>query len=363
MNTKLWRSTLKATLLGILVAGAFQARAADKVTFGIPNPSGLSDTTAHLALSETLGYFRQEGLEVEMINFKGSAVLLPQVTTKKVDIGWGGPDILITGKQPGRDIVPLRFFFNWLRSSVWEFVVLDSSPIKGLADLKGKKVGVNFLSGGQIPQTKATLASAGLQVGRDVDLIATGYGPPAFLAITSGQVEALSLFEGQHVALENRGTKLRRLKVPERYERLFSDGFYAHDDTINSRGDVLTRFGRAVAKGIVACDANPEACIRALWKLHPEKKPTAGNEDKQLADSTRVLKARFARIMAFEPGAPRQFGQFPEAPWRDYLQTFKEVGQIANASVPLDQLYTNQFVAEFNRFNADEIRQQARSAK
>lgn len=338
------------------------ALGADKVTFGIPNPSGLSDGTAHFAYAMELGYFKQEGLDVELVNFGGSAVLLPQVVTKAIDIGWGGPDILITAKQPGRDALPLRFVYNWLRTSVWEFVVLESSSIKTLADLKGKKVGVNFLSGGQIPQTKATLIDAGLQPGRDVDLIATGYGPPAFLALNSGQVDALCLFEGQHIALENRGTKLRRLQIPEKFSKLFSDGFYAHEDTIKNRGAILARFGRAVTKGIVACDANPQGCVRALWKAYPNKRPADIAEDKALQDAVRGVRARFIRVMP-EPSGTRRFGEFSEQPWRDYLQIFKETNLITTVNVPLEQFYTNQFVPDYNKFDLEEVRKQARAPR
>lgn len=339
------------------------AQTLQKVTVGVPNGIGLTDTTAHLALSMELGYFKDEGIELDLVNFRGTAVLLPQVANKTIDIGWGPPDIAIAGKQPDRDNVPVRFFYNWYRSSIWEFVVLEESPIKSLEDLKGQKVGVNFLSGGQIPQTKAILQSAGLDVGRNVDLIATGYGPPAFLALTSGQVQALALFEGQHVTLENRGTKLRRLKVPAKYEALFTDGFYAHDDTIKNKGKMLAGFGRAVSKGMVACEANPDACVRTLWKLIPSRKPTEGGDEKNLADSVRIMKARFLRLFFFEPNTKPLFGEFPEQPWRDYLQLLKGADQIKSADIPLTNLYTNEFVPAFNDFDREKVRQQALSLK
>jgi NitT/TauT family transport system substrate-binding protein len=334
-----------------------------KITVGAPNGIGLTDTTAHLALTMELGYFKEEGLEIDLVNFRGTAVLLPQVAGKKIDIGWGPPDIVISGKQPDRDNVPIRFFYNWYRSSIWEFAVLEESPIKALEDLKGQTIGVNFLSGGQIPQTKAILKNAGLDVGRDVELIATGYGPPAFLALTTGQVQALALFDGQHVTLENRGTKLRRLKVPAKYEAMFTDGFYAHEDTIKNDGKMLGGFGRAVSKGMVACQANPEACVRALWKLIPSRKPAEGADEKNLADSVRIMKARFLRLFYFDSSITPAFGEFPEQPWRDYLELLKDANQIKTADVTLSNLYTNEFVPTFNNFDSEQVRRQALSLK
>lgn len=339
------------------------AESLEKITVGVPNGIGLTDTTAHIALSMELGYFKEEGLEIDLVNFRGTAVVLPQVAGKEVDIAWGPPDIAIVGKQPNRDNVPIRFFYNWYRASIWEFAVLDESPIKSLEDLKGQKIGVNFLSGGQIPQTKAILQSAGLEVGRNVDLIATGYGPPAFLALTSGEVQALALFDGQHVTLENRGTKLRRLKVPAKYESMFTDGFYAHDDTIKSRGKMLGGFGRALSKGMVACEANPKACIHSLWRLIPNRKPAEGSDEKNLADALRIMQSRFLRLFFFDPNREKLFGEFPEKPWHDYLQLLKDAGQITTTDIPLANLYTNEFVSAFNDFDREKVKQQALSLK
>jgi NitT/TauT family transport system substrate-binding protein len=338
------------------------AYAADKVKFGLPNGIGITETSANFAASVELGYFKDEGLDVDFVVFNGSAVVLPQVVSRTIDIGWGGPDILITGKQPGRDNLPLKFFYNWQRTSIWEFAVLESSQIYELKDLKGKSVGVNFLAGGQIPQTEATLESAGLKVGRDVDLVATGYGPPAFLALTSNRVQALDLLVGQNVLMENRGIKIRRLKIPDKFQRLFSDGFYAHNDTIAARGDVLSRFGRAVAKGTVACEAALDNCIRMLWKMRPNLKPGEGPEDKKLNDAVRVLTASIKQMVAFGADAPRNFGEFTEERWRDYIQIFTETKRIT-ADIPMSELYTSQFVSEFNRFDVAAVRQQALTYK
>ena len=71
---------------------------------------------------------------------------------------------MIKSRQKGRDYLPIKFFYNWMRSSVWEFAVLADGPIRSLQDLKGKKLGINYRGAGNIPQTKATLRSAALNL-------------------------------------------------------------------------------------------------------------------------------------------------------------------------------------------------------
>ena len=67
------------------------AQTLQKITVGVPNGIGLTDTTAHLALTMELGYFKEEGLEIDFVNFRGTAILLPQVAGKTIDIGWARP--------------------------------------------------------------------------------------------------------------------------------------------------------------------------------------------------------------------------------------------------------------------------------
>ena len=354
--------TLVLVVIVGLSASAKFSVAAEKVTLGFPHTVGITSTTMHLVLSKELGYYAAEGLDVEFLYFNGSSITAPQVATKKVDIAWGGASLLIKARQKGRDYLPIKFFYNWLRSSVWEFAVLADGPIRSLQDLKGKKLGISNRGAGNIPQTMAALRSAGLEPGTDVGLVPVGYGAPAFRALTTGAVQALNLFEGMHVILETRGTKLRRLAYDEKFSEMFSDGFYTHDDTIKNRGAMLAKFGRAVTKGIIACEANREACTRAMWKHIPIRKPVKGPEAKHLANSAKVSKARYERILAFEPGTPRKFGEYPAGSWRQFVDVLYAEGELNTRDIPIDTLFTNEFVADFNKFDAVAVRRQARAA-
>ena len=66
---------------------------AEKLVFATPSPTSIS--YAPFAMSFQMGYFKEEGLEVEMVRIKGSGTLVPQVANKSVDIGWPNPDVAI----------------------------------------------------------------------------------------------------------------------------------------------------------------------------------------------------------------------------------------------------------------------------
>jgi NitT/TauT family transport system substrate-binding protein len=350
--------TLAATLTGL----AESALALEKLKFG--TGSAISLTSAPLTMAISMGYFKEEGLDVEVIPFRGgSGVLIPQIVNKSIEVGFPTLDVLMIARQPGRDYMPLKFFYNVTRTSIYEIVVLESSSVKTLADLKGKKIGVGALSWGNIPITKAMLKDAGLDVDKDVELIAVGQGPAAYQALTSGRIDALNLFDVPHAELESLGTKIRRLPVKDRFVQLGSNSLIAHEDTIKSQPQMLARVGRAIAKGTVACNANVPACVKAFWELYPTLKPTQGTEEEKVAKAARVLTTRVEKMLAFPAGGARNLGEFPPQMWKDYIEVLHSAGQLSTTAIPVESLYTNEFIAQFNNFDVDAVVRAARALK
>mgnify|MGYP000328935099 CR=1 FL=1 len=83
-----------------------------------------------------------------------------------------------------------------------------------------------------------------------------------------------------------------------------------------SDDELIARFGRAVSKGSVACDANPTGCLQAFWKHYPDQKPKVGAEadilrvttgdvekGRALAEKTRVGAGELADAATKEAGA------------------------------------------------------------
>ena len=114
------RLLLLALGLWCAAAGAQQ-----KIVFGLVSP--LTVVNGQLLVAKHLGYLAEEGIEVETVVFNGSAVLLPQIVTKRVTVGFPNPDPLVISRQPGKDPLPLKYVYNVIRENVWEFAVLANS--------------------------------------------------------------------------------------------------------------------------------------------------------------------------------------------------------------------------------------------
>lgn len=337
------------------------AMALTKITYGTVTSVVLSQTIPVAA--KGLGFFKDEGLDVNIVPFNGTATLLPQIANGRVQVGYPNPSALIISREPGKDRLPIEYFYNATRAWAWEFVVLADSPVKKITDLKGKQVGVGSLTWGNIPLTRAIFKEFGMEVGKDVQLVPVGVGAPAFLALRRGKIAALNSFDSQMARLEVEGTKIRRLPLPQKYSSLFSNGFVASEDTIKNHPEILAKFGRAIAKASVYCEANTAACIKIFWKLYPNRKPTSGDEETNVKNAVKIFDARFKRYLDFGDSKKRLWGQFPAQPWKDYVDALYEGGQLTTKNIPVETCYTNKLVPEFNKFDAAAIVKEARAAK
>ncbi len=349
--------TFTAALGAVLAMAAFCAGAQTKVTVGLGTAPTLIYGVHYLAQGK--GFFREEGLEVEYVIFDGTATLMPQVAQKRILTAWPNPDVLILSRQPGRDPLPLKCMYNGVRTTAWEYAVLADSPVKTLADLRGRKIGVISLAMGSVPITRSLLGELGMSAGQDYQLVPVGQGATAFRALTEKQVDALNLFDGQHLALEFTGAKIRRLAQPAKYENQFSNCWVVHNQVIREQPDVLARFGRAFAKASVACQANWGECVKNFWATFPAQKPTEGTEEEKLKRGIAILRSRTDKFFTFPSGKPANFGEYYEEDWQNFIDVLHAGGQITSKDMPLAELYTNQFVGEFNKFDKAAVARRA----
>lgn len=359
------RSNLQRLARGTLLVAttlALTATAHAKEKFIFAWPSAINSGVAPLSFARQLGYFDEENLDVQIQVLTGSGVIVPQLLAGKIDAAYSSLEPLVISRQPGKPNFPLRFVYNLFPRSIWEFVVPAGSPIKSLSDLKGKTIGELALSSGNIFMTRAILQDAGV-AWSDVKLQAVGTGVAAFEALRTGQIDVLNLFDTAHVRLEQSGTVIRRLEVPAKMQNLSSHGVQVTEEKLAKSAPQLEGFGRALAKGIIACQANLSACIRAYWANYPELAPKIGTEVQNLKAEVQVLELRMQNLLPPGRGTTQPYGAFTDDDWTQLIEALKTGGEVSNAAIPLNTLYTNALVPAYNRFDVKAVQAQAKAQK
>ncbi len=156
-----------------------------------------------LTLAERLGYFKDEGLNVEIPDFAGGAKSLQALIGGSADIVAGGFDHTI--------------HMQTMAQKLSAFVLLSTNPGISLGiskakaadyawpkDLKGMKVGVTAPGSSSHMMLDHLLASVQL-IPDDVSVIGVGTGPQAVAAMKSGQIDALVNVEPVMTLLEKQG--------------------------------------------------------------------------------------------------------------------------------------------------------------
>lgn len=334
---------------GAIVAAPVEA-GTTKVTIGWPTSTSL--TSAPLFYARELGFFKEEGLEFELLNFRGSGTVVPQVVAKRIMVGFPNPDPLLISQQPDKEAVPVKFFYNMTPKSIWEIVTLADSEVRELADLKGQKLGIGALQWGNVPVSRAMLQDSGLGPD-DYEFVPVGAGSAAFVALKNGSVAALNLFDVVNARLAATGTKIRHLNLPEKFTSLFSNGFIAHEDTLAEDRETLVAFGRAIAKGTVACEANREGCVKAFWKANPEQAPQNPDDPAELATAVKILNARLSKYTSL--ANPMEYGSYDPQVWTDFVEVLHEGGQLSTTDIKPTNVYTNDLVPAINDFDRDAV--------
>lgn len=329
---------------------------AEKVVFAWPGAG--SSSLAPFSFARELGYFAEENIEMEVINLSGAAVVIPQLLSGAVFTTYIALDPLVIARQPGKPNFDIRYAYKGVRNSAWQIAVMADSPYHEIKDLGGKTIGVGALTFGNVPMTKALLNRAGVKA----EIVAVGVGAPAFHAFRTGKIDALNLWDVQNAQLEQEGTKIRRLPFPPEFVGVTSHSMPFSNKMIRERPDLIARFGRAVAKGTVACVANPEGCLDAYWKEYPQTKP-AGSHADAVKFEMPLMQARLQNLIYWDQGERHDFGAFSDKDWEVSIESLLAGGLIETPNIDYKTLYTNEFVKEFNKFDRDAVTAKAKAYK
>jgi NitT/TauT family transport system substrate-binding protein len=161
-------------------------------------PPSTNNYPSHFA--QWLGYFHDEGLDVEISQIAGASKVLEAVVGGSADVGGGVYEQAIQMAAEGRDVIS---FVSLLRSPNFALVALPDRGVKSIADLKGKIAGVSSVGSPSQFYLNRLLSAASVPVD-SVSATTVGMGATAMASVEHGQVDAAILFGSAITALQAR---------------------------------------------------------------------------------------------------------------------------------------------------------------
>jgi NitT/TauT family transport system substrate-binding protein len=156
-----------------------------------------------LTISEQLGYFKAEGLDVEISDFAGGARALQAVVGGSADVCSGAYEHTIN--MQAKNQLFQAFVLQGRAPQIAFGVSSKNMPdYKSIADLKGKKIGVSAPGSSTNMMANLVLSRGGLKAS-DVSFVGVGTAAGALTALRSGQIDAMSNTDPVMTMLEQRG--------------------------------------------------------------------------------------------------------------------------------------------------------------
>lgn len=291
-----------------------------------------------LTIAEQLGYFKDEGLQVEISDFAGGAKALQALVGGSADVVSGAYEHTINMQAKGQMIT--AFVLQGRAPQIVFGVSTKTMPnYKDIADLKGKKIGVTAPGSSTNIVANFVLAKGGLKP-TDVSFIGVGTASGALSAMRSGQIDAISNLDPVVTMLEEK----KDIKV------------IADTRTLKDTNELFG--GPMPAATLYTTDAflkkNPNtaqaltnAMVRSLKWLQtagPSDIVKVVPESYQLGDRALYL-ATFTKVReALSPD-----GLFPEAGPQTALRTLQAFEpELAGKSIDLSKTFTNELVKNAN---------------
>lgn len=320
--------------------------------FRVLLPFRVGITFFPISVANEIGYLKDEGFDLDLQVANGSSAVVQQLAAGNAEIGVILAPNTLLGFSEG---VKYKAFYDFLTKNSFDVRVLDGSPINALGDLKGKSVGTIDLTRGDLPLLRVQLQRAGLNPQRDVNFVALG--PTMALhaqALKDNRVQALNLSWNNTVSVENAGIKLKCITCDSQELQLASETTVAPDAIFERDRRYIIGLGRAMAKATLFAETNPDAAIAIMKKAAPQEHTDPA-----------FTKTFFSAALAImKPRRPGKYGLSDIGSWerlQEFMATPAE-GQATGLKTKVDvrQMVTNELVDEFNRFDAEAVRKQAR---
>jgi len=291
-------------------------------------------------VAERAGFFKDEHLDVVEQHVNNPSAAAQLVGTGKGDICALSFEAVLQGYEKG---LKLEYFFVHAARYTNEIGVLDDSPIRTLADLKGKNIGViNIGSAGEVT-AQLMLEGVGIKP-TDVTYSPIGVGAQAYQAVIDKRVDAVGYPTGEIVPMSvTTGKKFRAFRDP-----ILSDvpnsGYATTPATLQSKADALKRFSRAIVRAAIFARENPQ--VAARWFLEKfGTKFTAADVDKKAGV--------FVQLRPDLPGTDpmsKRIGALPLTGMQIYAKTLQQYGMTKEV-VPVSAIATNEFIDFANDFD------------
>jgi ABC-type nitrate/sulfonate/bicarbonate transport system substrate-binding protein len=255
------KQLLNATLLVVpFVLPVNAALALDQVRLGKAVPNSFAFGAAEVGIEAKI--FEQEGIDLQVLSFAGDARIQQALTAGGIDVAVGsGPGLGFRAK--GVPAIGVAAMYG--PPSNLALTVAANSPIKTVADLKGKRIGVT--TAGSLTDWLTRELSRQQGWGSDgIKVEALGSAQARLAAMSRGELDGVVIESANGFELEEQGKGRNILLFGDIAQHFYTHVIFASDAMIAKQPELLKRFLRGWFKTIAFMRANKDFTVKSEMK-------------------------------------------------------------------------------------------------
>jgi NitT/TauT family transport system substrate-binding protein len=205
------------------------------------------------------GFWEEEGLDVNIIEFKGDADVVQALAGDAVDVNVGALQGALNMIKGGQDVKVV-----WGGMNVADFSWYMQPQYDGWEDLKGKTFAVT--SPGSLTELllKAIAKENGLDPDKDLQIVKVGTTPNAFAALRAGTIDVAFLSPPTKYQAEEEGFKLLATQAEEIAPDWPKEVVYAKQEIIDGSPNTMRAFLRGMSEAIAFAAGNRDETVQII---------------------------------------------------------------------------------------------------
>jgi NitT/TauT family transport system substrate-binding protein len=267
------------------------------------------------------GYFKDEGLDLTIVPGGPNNDGIAGVASGRSAVGQvsSSPSLMLAASQD----LPIRCFAVAAQKHPYAFFSLAKNPVHTVAEMRGKKVGIQATG---LVLLRALLARNNMALS-DVTVVTIGSD---MMPVMTGQVDVVTGWVTNTTALKVLGPDHVTLRLWDAGVQLYALPYYATPETIQSKSTVLASFLRAAGKGWAYAHANRDHAVEMLVKQYPN---LVAADERAAAD---VMLDYCFDSHTKQAG----FGAMEPAVWQSQIDLYAKLEQFTKRVPKLDEVMT-----------------------
>jgi NitT/TauT family transport system substrate-binding protein len=318
MRSQIFRIGLAGLALAAISASHAFAQTPVKVKIRLDWKGGAQHAPFYLGRQR--GFYKEEGLDLDVISGSGSSDTIKQIGSKAVEFGLVDALVLVQGAQQR---VPAKSIAAYYQRTPIVLISPAAKPVTNPRQLlEGIKLGSK--KGSATFQGLSALLSANGIALEQIKLVDIGFGVQPLLV---KQVDAIMGFSmNEPIEAESGGMAVTLMSISDYGVNAYGLTLVANPDYIQRQPEVVKAFMRATRRSVAETEKDPAGAVTAVAAAVAE------------TDVQREAKVLEHTVPYWQGGEAETggFGWQTEQRWRDTIDIARRLGLIETALRPED---------------------------